>query len=141
MNRNLNPIPNRLQILQLNLNKSQKAHLDLINGALQVGKWWDIILIQEPYITYLGHIQTPNCFVSISPQARLTKPEDTVRLVIWVNSGLSSNSWKVLNISGNNDLTVVQIKTGNTTILIINIYNDCTHSLTLTRLRRYMQTE
>ncbi|KAF8810008.1 hypothetical protein BYT27DRAFT_7281835, partial [Phlegmacium glaucopus] len=49
---------NRLRIFQLNLNKSQKAHLDLINGAIANGKLifqhhWDILLIQEPYITAL----------------------------------------------------------------------------------------
>jgi len=69
------------------------------------------------------------------------KPEDTVRSVLWVNGGLSTNSWKALDISGNNDITAIQIKTGNTRISIFNIYNDCTHSRALTCLRHFIQEE
>ena len=54
MNRNLEPLLNRLQILQININKLSKACLDLIKGAL--AKKWDLILIQEPHITFLGHV-------------------------------------------------------------------------------------
>ena len=106
MNRDNNIPPDRLQILQINLNKSEKAHLDLINSAL--GKYWDVILIQEPYLTFLGHIQTPNGFVGIYPTDRLRNQENIVRSVIWINSSLSTNSWKAISIPGNNDLTVVQ---------------------------------
>ncbi|KAF8805473.1 hypothetical protein BYT27DRAFT_7104439, partial [Phlegmacium glaucopus] len=101
------PQLNRLRLLQLNINKSQKAHLDLINGPL--GKNWDLILIQEPYITTLGHIRTPNGFTLIAPQDCLLDGAEPTRSVIWVNSKLSSNSWKAVNISGNNDITAMQI--------------------------------
>ena len=130
MNRNLEPLLNRLRILQININKLSKAHLDLINGAL--AKKWDIILIQEPHITFLGHVRTPNSFASIFPQDRLARPDLVVHSVIWVNSKLSSNSWKAINISGNNDLTAIQIKKGNRKLMIVNIYNPCTHSQMLT---------
>lgn len=83
---------NRLRILQLNLNKSQKAHLNLINGPL--GNNWDLILTRELYITPLGHIRTPNGFKIISPQGCFLDNSDQTRLVIWVNSKLSSNNWK-----------------------------------------------
>src|SRR5277367_625634 len=110
MNRNMEPIPDRLRMIQINLNKSEKAHLDFINGAL--GKTWDIILIQEPYLTHLGHIRAPNGFTSVFPPDRLTNQEATVRSVIWVSSGLSSNSWKAVNIPRNNDMTAIQIDSG-----------------------------
>lgn len=139
MNRNMEPLPNRLRIIQLNLNKSEKAHLDFINGAL--GKSWDIILIQEPYITHLGHIRTPNGFTGVFPKDRLSNQDATVRSVIWVSSSLSSNSWKAVNIPGNNDLTAIQVDSGLSKLTIFNIYNDCTHSANLTRLRSYMRTE
>ena len=44
-----------------------------------------------------------------------------------------------LTIPGNNDLTAIQIITGNIKISIFNIYNDCTHSATLTQLCQYME--
>ena len=39
----------RIQILQINLNKSEKAHLVIINE--RVSRDYDIMLIQEPYTT------------------------------------------------------------------------------------------
>ena len=133
MNRVIEPTQNRLRILQLNLNKSERVHLDVINSTL--GKNWDIILIQEPYLTHLGHIRTPNGFTGVFPPDRLANQEATVRSVIWVSSSLSSNSWKAVNIPGNNDLTAIQLSSGNLKVTIFNVYNDCTHSATLTRLR------
>ncbi|TFK38889.1 hypothetical protein BDQ12DRAFT_588473, partial [Crucibulum laeve] len=53
------------QILQLNLRKSEKAHLAQINGNLAVN--WDLILIQEPHLTFYSNIHTPNGFCPISP--------------------------------------------------------------------------
>ncbi|KAF8153889.1 hypothetical protein B0H34DRAFT_641390, partial [Crassisporium funariophilum] len=59
--------PNRLRLLQVNLNKSEKAHHDLYNCAL--AKHFDIILIQEPYATpKQKYIRPPNRFLSIFPQ-------------------------------------------------------------------------
>ena len=139
MNRAPEPMPDRLRLLQLNLNKSEKAHLDLINGSL--GKNWDIILIQEPYLTHLGHIRTPNGFTSIFPHDRLINQESTVRSVIWVNSSLSTNSWKGISIPGNNDLTAIQVDSGLFKLTIFNIYNDCNHSNTLARLQQFVNEE
>jgi hypothetical protein len=137
MNRNIALAPDRLRIIQLNLNKSEKAHLDFINGAL--GNRWDVILIQEPYLTHLGHIRAPNGFTSVFPLDRLSNQEAIVWSVIWVNSKLSTNSWKEVSISGNNDLTAIQIATGPGKLTIFNIYNDCNHSNTLECLQSFLQ--
>ena len=40
----------KIQLLQLNLNKSERAHLDIINKNLSQD--YDLILIQEPYTTF-----------------------------------------------------------------------------------------
>ena len=128
-----------LRVFQLNLNKSEIAHLDIINRALSIN--WDIILIQEPYLTHLGHVRAPNGFVSVFPTDRLVKQEDPVRSVIWVSSSLSSNSWKAISIPGNNDLTAIQADTGPIKVTFFNIYNDCTHSSTLVHLRDFLQAQ
>jgi hypothetical protein len=137
MNRNIAPAPDRLRIIQLNLSKSEKAYLDFINGAL--GNKWDVILIQEPYFTHLGHIRAPNGFISIFSPDRLSNQEAITRSVIWVNSKLSTNSWKEVSISGNNDLTAIQIATGPGKLTIFNIYNDCNHFNTLECLQNFLQ--
>lgn len=138
MNRVVEQVLNRLRIIQLNLNKSEKAHLDFINKA--PGELWDIILIQEPDITYLRHIQAPNRFNSVFPPDRLANSEVAVRSVIWVSSSLPTNSWKAVNILGNSDLTAIQITAGPRKITIFNIYNDCMHSTTLTCLHNFIQS-
>ncbi|KAF8463981.1 hypothetical protein JB92DRAFT_3297381 [Gautieria morchelliformis] len=43
----IEPLPKRLRIYQQNLNKTDKAHYDLINSPIH--KDWDILLLQEPY--------------------------------------------------------------------------------------------
>lgn len=49
---------NKLRLLQINLNKSEKAHLDIINE--RVSQKYDIILIQEPYTTTFNAIIDQN---------------------------------------------------------------------------------
>jgi hypothetical protein len=87
-----NPVPtaaNTLKILQINLNKSQKAHLELING--QLSKTWDIILIQEPYTTVFNYIRTPTNFRPVYPENR-GRDGSKVRSAIWVNKKLETDS-------------------------------------------------
>ena len=43
-----------LWIIQVNLNKSEKAHLDIINEKISTN--YDIMLIQEPYTTTFNAI-------------------------------------------------------------------------------------
>ncbi|KIJ95236.1 hypothetical protein K443DRAFT_28688, partial [Laccaria amethystina LaAM-08-1] len=59
------PSPTRLRILQINLNKSSKAHLELYNRVSK--KEWDLVLVQEPHVTTLGNIRTPSEFVPVAP--------------------------------------------------------------------------
>ncbi|EKM76761.1 hypothetical protein AGABI1DRAFT_44539, partial [Agaricus bisporus var. burnettii JB137-S8] len=56
---------NRMRILQINMNRSEAAHLDLINRNL--AKHWDVICLQEPHITKHGNIRTPKQFRQIFP--------------------------------------------------------------------------
>ena len=51
---------NNLQIIQINLNKSKKAHLDIING--RTSKHYDIMLIQEPHTTTFNATHMPPNF-------------------------------------------------------------------------------
>ncbi|KAF9542458.1 hypothetical protein CPC08DRAFT_650165, partial [Agrocybe pediades] len=100
-----NPL-NRLRILQINLNKSEKGHHDLMNRPLKND--YDLILIQEPYITKTGIIRTPNGFSLIYPQDR-KKDANKVRTVIMVSTNLETSTWKEINVPGDNDITIIQI--------------------------------
>ena len=58
--------PTKIRIMQINLNKSERAHLDIINE--KVSSKYDIMLIQEPYTTQFNAIRTPANFRPVSPK-------------------------------------------------------------------------
>jgi hypothetical protein len=127
---------NSLRILQINLNKSEKAHLDILNS--KVSQNYDIMLIQEPYATAFNGIRTPTNFRPVFPSNRFTS-KDKVRSVIWVNREIDTKNWLTLDIPNTSDITAIQLKGPYGKLSIFNIYNDCTHSRNEASLRRYIQ--
>ena len=127
---------NRLRILQINLNKSEAAHLDLLNGPL--GRDWDVVLIQEPHVTHFQTIRTPAKFRQVYPANR-GKEGTTVRSGIWVNAEIDTKSWKTLKIPDTNDITAIQMTGQNGDLTIFNIYNDCRNTKTEDALRKYLR--
>ena len=122
----------KLRILQINLNKSEKAHLDIINE--RVSEKYDIMLIQELHTTKFNAIRTPANFKPIFPSNRLAD-EAQIRSVIWVNKHLETKNWKIIDVQKTNNITAIQLNGTYGKIMIINIYNDCTHPRTENTLR------
>jgi len=117
--------PTLLHILQINLNKSKIAHLDLISYIK--GKDWDIILIQEPHITNkFNTITTPPNDRPIFPENQ-GRDDTLVRSISWVSKALKTQSWENINVLGTNNITAIQFKGSYGKITIFNIYNDCNH--------------
>jgi len=124
--------PPSLKIPQINLNKSEKAHLDLLNNVQD--NTWDIILIQEPdTINKFNAIRTPTNFRPIFPENR-GRDNTAVRSVIWVSKALETKNWENIDVPDTNDITAIQLKGDHGKTTIFNIYNDCSHSRTETRL-------
>ena len=98
---------NSLCLFQINLNKSKKAHLDIINE--KVSENYDIILIQEPYTTQFNAIRMPTNFRPVFPAHRL-QSQDQIWSVIWVNRRLDTRNWMTINIPGTNNITAIQLK-------------------------------
>src|SRR5271168_5175239 len=71
-----------LWLLQINLNKSKKAHLDIIDENLSQD--YDLILIQEPHTTIFNAIRTPTNFRPVFPAHRLSS-QDQIHSVMWVS--------------------------------------------------------
>jgi len=125
---------NRLCLLQVNLNKSEKAHLELYNSELST--FYDIVLVQEPYVTpKLKHIRPPNRFRSVFPTDRVKQEEKATRSVIWISTELSTGSWNEIIIDNNNDITAIQLSGEYGRLTIFNIYNDCNNMDMVRRLR------
>ena len=127
--------PKSIVILQINLNKSEKAHLDIINE--DVSQKYDIMLIQEPYTTTFNMIRTPANFRPVYPLHRL-QDDDQIRSVIWVNRRLDTKDWIILDVPESNDITAIQLKGPYGKLAIFNIYNDCTHTRNETILSNYI---
>ncbi|KAF8198991.1 hypothetical protein BJ912DRAFT_808861, partial [Pholiota molesta] len=97
---------------------------------------FDIILVQEPYVhPKYGHIRAPNKFLGVYPKDRIRSPEKLVRSVIWVNAELQTGTWRELPISGNNDITAIQLVGEDSKLAIFNIYNDGEHMNTIKTLK------
>jgi hypothetical protein len=99
--------PKSITILQINLNKSEKAHLDIINE--QLSQNYDILLIQEPYTTTFNMIRTPANFRQVIPINRF-QDDAQIRSVIWVNKRLDTKDWIILDVPESNDITAIQLK-------------------------------
>ena len=124
----MDPTPTRLKIWQQNLNKSDKAHFDLINSP--VHKDWDLLLLQEPYIDKFRNTKATSKWHTLYPSSHLT--DSTLnRSVILVNAALDTNTWAQVPLEGSNDVTIIRFRLPQGQITIFNIYNDCTHSNTL----------
>ena len=127
--------PTRLKIWQQNLNKSDKAHFDLINSP--VHKDWDLLLLQEPYIDKLGNTKVTSKWHTVYPSSHLTDTSIT-RAVVLVNAAMDSNAWTQVPFEGSNDVVIIKFQLVQGQLFIFNIYNDCTHSDTLVLLRQYL---
>jgi ribonuclease HI/endonuclease/exonuclease/phosphatase family metal-dependent hydrolase len=128
--------PKSISLLQINLNKSEKAHLDIINE--EISQKYDIMLIQEPYTTAFNAIRTPTNFRPVYPINRL-QDDAQIRAVIWVNKRLDTKDWVILDIPDTNDITAIQLKGPYGKLAIFNIYNDCTHSRNEAALSNYVR--
>src|SRR6266481_4376798 len=135
----IEPPPMRMCIWQQNLNKSDKAHYDLINTPLH--KSWDILALQEPYIDKLGNTKANSQWHVVYPTSHLAN-DVTCRSVMLLNAAqpaLDINSWTQIHVADTNDITAIQLQTSKGRVTIFNIYNDCHHSNMLETLRRAIQ--
>lgn len=126
----------RLRILQINLNKSEAAHLDIINKNL--ARNWDVICLQEPHLTRLGNIRTPNKFRQVYPQVKYGQQGNRVRSAIWVNQAMDTNNWEMVNIPGTGDITAIRIRGEFGSIAIFNVYNPCDSNTVQELLNKYL---
>src|SRR6266481_1308585 len=131
----LEPPPVRLRIWQQNLNKSDKAHYDLINSP--VHKDWDLLLLKEPYIDSFGNTKAMSRWHTIYPSMHLSNDAVT-RSVILVNAALDTNAWAQISLEGSDDITIIQFCLPRGRLTIFNIYNNCLHSNTLELISSFM---
>ena len=110
-----------LRIWQQNLNRSLTSQLHLINSARPDD--WDILIIQEPWMGWLGTCSSPHWRV-LYPDTYFVDNTKKPCSLIMVNTNVPTNSYEQVHFNSP-DVTGLIIMQANSKVLIINIYNDC----------------
>ena len=113
-----------LKISQQNLNKSLTAQLHLLNSAKPDN--WDVLMIQEPWMTFNGTRATPHWTV-LYPKVFFEDQAKTLRSIILINTRIPTNNY--IQIQFNTaDVTGLILTTSSGKIYMINVYNDCNNN-------------
>ena len=127
MNRATNDTPTTMNIWQQNLNKLDTAQQDLINSIDP--NIYDILVLQEPYIDFLGNTHANQRWYLLLPSTHHNNPKKTCT-VTFINKGILSSTWQQIRVESQ-DIVAVSIDTTAGLITIFNIYNDSDHSNSL----------
>jgi len=123
-----------LRIWQQNLNKSLTTQQHLFNSARPND--WDILLLQEPWFG--------NTVTRASHHWRVLYPDNhyrddptKLRSIILVNTNVSTEHYEQIQFRSA-DITGISIKTGPTSLLILNAYNDCNNNTTIDEITNFL---
>ena len=124
-----------LRIWQQNLNKSLTAQQHLLNSAQPHD--WDILLLQEPWfgntVTRASHH-----WRVLYPDIHYRDDSATLRSIILVNTNLSTEHYEQIQFQSA-DVTGISIKTELTSLIILNVYNDCNHNAALEKITNFLE--
>jgi hypothetical protein len=123
-----------LRIWQQNCRKSEACQQDLINSLNP--ERYDLCLVQEPFIDFLGNTRAPVGWSAIYPPTHLRDGHDRIRSVIFVSPRLAGNACTAIPIDSP-DVSAVQVETERGSVRILNVYNDQTHDRTVAKLRAW----
>ena len=127
--------PRKLRIWQQNINHSLEGQLDLLH-SLKSDRY-DMVVIQERHIDFMGHMRANLHWTVIYPRQHLSDPRKN-RSVILVNCDLYTNNWDDLNIMSYN-MMGVRIHGTYGAICMLNIYNDCANNRSLAMVEEFMR--
>jgi endonuclease/exonuclease/phosphatase family metal-dependent hydrolase len=130
----LQPSPHQLCLYQLNCNTSNDAQLIILNSLNPNN--WDIIALQELYIDFNGVTQATHPWRVVYPLQHYQFPKETQSAML-INKHLATNCWESLLLDSS-DITAICLLCNFSKLHIFNIYNDCTHSCTLTCLEQFL---
>ncbi len=95
---------------------------------------FELALIQEPYIDWLGLTRANSKWSVIYPTGHRDKAnKDKTRSAILVNKRISTNDWDEVDFDSP-DVTVIRLRTPSGPLFIFNIYKDQTHDRTIGKL-------
>ena len=127
-----------IRIWQQNARKSLDAQLMTLHT---VWNNYDIICLQEPHFDHLNATRATPVWRLVTPTGwnRKDPAEKTPRVITLVHERISTNSWTQIDLD-TTDAVGIKIVGEGGEISIYNIYNDCTHSQTLTKFQEHLDT-
>jgi exonuclease III len=129
-----------LRIWQQNLNKSLVAQHCLLQTTHSRALSHDIVAIQEPYMGPGAKSRALSRWIACYPTPYANATEEQAkktRSIIFMRKDLDSKSWSQVDVDSF-DVTAIIAHTPHRDYLIINAYNDCNHSHTLSTIRRLL---
>ena len=127
----------QLRIWQQNLNKSLTSQLHLLHSARPSD--WDIVLIQEPWLSSTSNTRSSHHWNVLYPNASRVDGSRPSRSLIFVNTNIPSDSYTQIKFTST-DVTGLQIKVNDQTFMIINIYNDCGHNDSIDAVSEFLES-
>jgi ribonuclease HI/endonuclease/exonuclease/phosphatase family metal-dependent hydrolase len=125
----------QLRIWQQNCRKSLVNQIHVINSLNP--EHFDLCLIQEPYIDFLGNTRAPNGWKVIYPPThRGADGHARTRAVTLISPRLATSNWADLYLDSP-DVTAIQIWGSFGTIRVFNAYIDCEHSNGLEIIKKW----
>ena len=126
------------KIWQQNSRKSLSAQLLTLHVARNN---YDIICIQEPHFDHLNATCATSVWHLVTPMGwdRSDPAEKTPRAITLVHERIPTNSWTQIDIDLP-DIVGIKLVGEGGEISIYNMYNDCTHSDTITKLQEHFET-
>ena len=126
-----------LKIWQQNVNKSRICQHDLISSARLTEKHIDIIALQEPAISDLAVTIATRDWRVVYPSTHTKDPSKT-RTVILICADILTNNWTQIDFESG-DVTVIKLTGTWGSLLLLNIYNDCEHDLTIEQVKQFQR--
>ncbi|KAL7281623.1 hypothetical protein ACG7TL_004940 [Trametes sanguinea] len=113
---------------QQNTNKSSQAQQDLINDQDLAD--YDILAIQEPYLTFLGLTSSTPHWRVVYPTVHGAEGAKRTRSLLLVNKQLSTNVWNPVPVP-HPDVMAITVRAEGATIHVFNLYVDGNHNSAL----------
>jgi len=126
-----------IRIWQQNTRKSLDAQLLTLHTT---GNDYDIICIQEPHFDHLNATRATSTWRLVTPTGwnRSDPAEKTPRAITLIHERIPTNSWTQIDID-TPDAVGIKLTGEGGEISIYNLYNDCTHSDTLTKFQEHLE--
>jgi len=125
------------KVWQQNTRKYLPAQLLTLHA---VQNTYDMICIQEPHFDHLNATRATPIWRLVTPMgwSRKDPAERTPQAITLVHEWVPTNSWTQIDVNSA-DVVGIKITSEGGEISIYNIYNDCTHSDTLSKLQEHLE--